>query len=144
MCSACGFPAAPGHWTDAGAQTPGDRLRLRFARLGAVNRLLAPYGLKAWDDGATPGLQLFAPGGQRELVSDLAALWAALPDLQVVVAVGTPALQGVMRLMTIDETARVVPALGAPHPSPRNAHARAEAFNRLRVALERAQEIATS
>jgi hypothetical protein len=77
MCSACGFPAAPGHWTDAGAQTPGDRLRLRFARLGAVNRILAPYGLKAWDDGATPGLQLFAPGGQRELVSDLAALWTA-------------------------------------------------------------------
>ncbi|MBY0134790.1 hypothetical protein [Paracoccus yeei] len=76
MCSACGFPAAPGHWTDAGAQTPGDRLRLRFARLGVVNRLLAPYGLKAWDDGATPGLQLFAPDGQRELVPDLAALWA--------------------------------------------------------------------
>ena len=75
MCSACGFPAAPGHWTDAGAQTPGDRLRLRFARLGVVNRLLAPYGLKAWDDGATPGLQLFAPDGQRELVPDLAALW---------------------------------------------------------------------
>jgi len=75
MCSACGFPAAPGHWTDAGAQTPGDRLRLRFARLEAVNRLLAAYGLKAWDDGVTPGLQLFAPGGQRELVPDLASLW---------------------------------------------------------------------
>ena len=41
-----------------------------------MNRLLAPYGLKAWDDGVTPGLQLFAPGGQRELVPDLAALWA--------------------------------------------------------------------
>ena len=77
MCSACGFPAAPGHWTDAGAQSPGDRLRLRFIRLTAVNRLLAPYGLKAQDDGATPGLQLFAPDGRRELVPDLEALWAA-------------------------------------------------------------------
>jgi hypothetical protein len=77
MCSACGFPAAPGHWTDAGAQSPGDRLRLRFIRLAAVNRLLAPYGLKAYDDGATPGLQLLAPDGQRELVPDLEALWAA-------------------------------------------------------------------
>ena len=49
MCSACGFPAAPGHWTDAGAQGPGDRLRLRFLRLTAVNRLLAPYRLTAYD-----------------------------------------------------------------------------------------------
>lgn len=77
MCSACGFPAKPGHWTDAGGATPGDRLRLRFIRLAAVNRLLAPYGLKAHDDGVTPGLQLFAPGGRRELVADLEALWLA-------------------------------------------------------------------
>ena len=77
MCSACGFPAAPGHWTDAGARSPGDRLRLRFIRAAAVNRLLAPYGLKAYDDGVTPGLQLLAPDGRRELVPDLEALWAA-------------------------------------------------------------------
>jgi hypothetical protein len=77
MCSACGFPAAPGHWADAGARSPGDRLRLRFQRVGAVNRLLEPYGLKAYDDGVTPGLQLFSSDGQRELVPDLEALWAA-------------------------------------------------------------------
>ena len=75
MCNACGFPAAPGHWTDAGAIGAGDRLRLRFARLAVVNRLLAPYGLSARDDGATPGLQLFAPGGEWVLVPDLDALW---------------------------------------------------------------------
>ncbi|VDC20123.1 hypothetical protein [Pseudogemmobacter humi] len=77
MCSACGFPARPGHWTDAGGATPGERLRLRLIRLAAVNRLLAAYGLSAHDDGVTPGLQLFAPGGARELVPDLDALWAA-------------------------------------------------------------------
>lgn len=76
MCSACGFPAKPGHWTDAGADTPGERVRLRFIRLASVNRLLAPWGLKAYDDGATPGLQLFAPGGARVLVDDLESLWA--------------------------------------------------------------------
>ncbi len=75
MCNACGFPAAPGHWTDAGADSAGDRLRLRFARLAVVNRLLAPYGLSARDDGVTPGLQLFAPGGEWVLVADLEALW---------------------------------------------------------------------
>ncbi|KFI30005.1 hypothetical protein CDV50_17985 [Haematobacter massiliensis] len=77
MCSACGFPAAPGHWTDAGAVTPADRLRLRFLRLATVNRLLAPYGLKAQDDGVTPGLQLFSPTGGWEIVPDLEALWKA-------------------------------------------------------------------
>jgi hypothetical protein len=75
MCSACGFPAAPGHWTDAGATSPGDKIRLRFVRLAVINRLLEAYGLKAYDDGVTPGLQLFAPGGERVLVTDLAALW---------------------------------------------------------------------
>ena len=81
MCSACGFPSRPGHWTDAGGATPSERLRLRFARVAAINRLLAPYGLKAHDDGVTPGLQLFAPGGARELVADLEALWSAAARL---------------------------------------------------------------
>ncbi|CDX51301.1 conserved hypothetical protein [Mesorhizobium plurifarium] len=75
MCSACGFPSRPGHWTDAGAVRPGSRLRLRLTRLAIVNRLLAPYRLTAYDDGATPGLQLMAPGGERVLVPDLEALW---------------------------------------------------------------------
>ena len=75
MCSACGFPAAPGHWTDAGATRPGERMRVRFTRLAIVNRLLAPYGLSAHDDGSTPGLQLFAPTGERVLVPDLEAMW---------------------------------------------------------------------
>lgn len=75
MCGACGFPSLPGHWTDAGASEPGDRLRLRFTRLAIVNRLLAPYRLSAHDDGATPGFQLMAPGGERVLVPNLEALW---------------------------------------------------------------------
>ena len=53
----------------------GSRLRLRFARLAIINRLLAPYRLTAYDDGATPGLQLMSPGGERVLVADLEALW---------------------------------------------------------------------
>lgn len=77
MCSACGFPAAPGHWTDAGAVTPGGRLRNRFARIAVVNRLLAPYHLQAHDDGAIPGLQLASRSGDHAIVPDLEALWVA-------------------------------------------------------------------
>jgi hypothetical protein len=71
----------------------------------------------------------------------LTALWTALPDLRVVVTVGTPALQGVMRLLTLDKTVRVLPVLAVPHPSPRNGHARAEALDRLRLALQRAHDL---
>ena len=47
MCSACGFPAAPGHWTDAGAQTPGDRLRYVILDDGQVRlmRMIPVAGL---------------------------------------------------------------------------------------------------
>jgi hypothetical protein len=85
VCSACGFPARPGHWTDAGATDPGGRLRLRYERLGMINRLLAPYGLRAHDDGATPGFQLMAPDGRRVLVPDLEGLWSEAARLA-----GTP------------------------------------------------------
>ncbi len=75
MCSACGYPSAPGHWTDAGASTPTDRLRNRFARLTTINRLLSPYKLKAHDDGVTPGLHLMNASGNHVLVENLEVLW---------------------------------------------------------------------
>jgi len=75
MCGACGFPSRPGHWTDAGAVSPADRLRLRYMRLGFINRLLKPYRLRAADNGFVPGFQLITQGGQRVLVQDLEMLW---------------------------------------------------------------------
>lgn len=75
MCSACGYPPAPGHWTDAGAITPGERLRNRFARMAVINRILAPYHLTARDDGVIPGLQLSSGFGASVIVANLADLW---------------------------------------------------------------------
>ena len=75
MCSACGYPPAPGHWTDAGAVTPGDRLRNRFARMAVVNRILAPFHLNARDDGVIPGIQLSSGFGASVIVADLESLW---------------------------------------------------------------------
>jgi len=81
MCSACGFPARPGHWTDAGLVTPHDRLRARLARVAVLRRVLAPYGLTAHDDGVTDGLQLSTLTGQTEIVATLEDLWIAAERL---------------------------------------------------------------
>jgi hypothetical protein len=75
MCNACGFPARPGHWTDAGLATPHDRLRARFRRAGLLRAVLKPYGLTAHDDGVTPGITLSTLSGASVIVADLADLW---------------------------------------------------------------------
>jgi hypothetical protein len=75
MCNACGFPARPGHWTDAGLTTPHDRIRARFTRAALLQRLLKPYGLTAHDDGQT-GLRLSTLSGASVMVEGLDDLWA--------------------------------------------------------------------
>lgn len=75
MCSACGFPPAVGHWTDAGGQTPTERLRIRFMRVELLNGLLKPYGLGARDLGVQPGIQVFNGMGQTKLCPTLEDAW---------------------------------------------------------------------
>ena len=75
MCNACGNPAVPGHWTEAGTLTPGDRLRARFHRAGLLDKLLRPYGLTAHDGGMVPGIQMGTLSGSQTIVPDLGALW---------------------------------------------------------------------
>ena len=76
MCNACGNPAAPGHWTEAGAATPGDRLRARFHRAALLNAVLKPYGLSAHDGGVVPGIQVGTLAGAQTIVHNLEDLWA--------------------------------------------------------------------
>ena len=75
MCSSCGYPSAPGHWTEAGAPTPGDRMRARLRRAQAASVLLRPFGLSARDDGAVPGVQLSTAFGATEIVPDFDSVW---------------------------------------------------------------------
>ncbi len=75
MCNACGHPAAPGHWTDAGANTPGDRLRARFHRATLLNSVLKPYGLSVHDGGVVPGIQVGTLSGAQTIVENLQDLW---------------------------------------------------------------------
>lgn len=82
MCRACGNPAAPGHWTDALALTPGDRLCARFHRAALLNAVLRPYGLTAHDGGLVPGIQIGTLSGAYAIVPDLGALWAEVERLR--------------------------------------------------------------
>lgn len=75
MCSSCGFPAAPGHWTDAGAFETHDRLRARFRRAQVLQAVLPKFGLTAHDSISVPGIQLSNMSGSHAMVSDLAELW---------------------------------------------------------------------
>jgi hypothetical protein len=81
MCSACGTPPVPGHWTDAGGATAADRLRIRAVRAQVLARVLAPHHLVVRDSLQVPGLTLSGVGGQQVLVADLDALWGAAARL---------------------------------------------------------------
>jgi hypothetical protein len=81
MCASCGYPAAPGHWTDAGATDPGDRIRARFRRAQVLNAVLRPYGLTAHDGGLIPGIQIATLSGSQAIVDDLDAVWVAAERL---------------------------------------------------------------
>lgn len=76
MCMACGHPQAPGHWTEAGAQTPGARLRARLRVAEMLGRLLRPFGLTVHDTHPVPGWRLADRTGRVVLVETLDQLWA--------------------------------------------------------------------
>ena len=81
MSNACGYPARAGHWTDAGLDTPHDRLRARFRRAQVLARVLHPLGLTAHDDGVTDGMVLSTLSGASVIVTDPAQLWATIERL---------------------------------------------------------------
>ncbi len=76
MCSACGYPAAPGHWTEAGAANMGERLRSRFRRADILKRVLKTYGLNVHDGGLVPGIQISNQFGVETIARDLTEVWA--------------------------------------------------------------------
>lgn len=75
MCANCGFPAAPGHWTEAGAATGPDRLRERFRRAQVLQSVLRPFGLTAHDGGLVPGIQVSTLSGNQSIVLTLEDVW---------------------------------------------------------------------
>ena len=81
MCANCGFPAAPGHWTEAGTHMTSDRMQARHLRAQLLRNILKPYGLTAHDDGATPGISISTLTGNQEIAHDLSDVWAVAERL---------------------------------------------------------------
>jgi hypothetical protein len=81
MCANCGYPARPGHWTEAGAADAHDRLRARYRREQVLKKVLAPYGLTAHDGTQVPGIQIGTLSGSQTIAGDLAEVWAVAEKL---------------------------------------------------------------
>jgi hypothetical protein len=77
LCANCGFPSAPGHWTEAGAVPGSDRVRARYRRAAVLQGVLPAYGLTVHDDTMVPGLTVSTRTGIVEMVADLSELWRA-------------------------------------------------------------------
>ncbi|MFT6105143.1 MAG: hypothetical protein ACJA1E_001572 [Paracoccaceae bacterium] len=75
MCANCGFPAAAGHWTEAGSVTATDRMRARYRRAQVLNTVLPAFGLAAHDDGQVPGIALSSSTGDSARATDLEQFW---------------------------------------------------------------------
>jgi hypothetical protein len=82
MCGACGFPAVPGHWTEAGVgDSAHDRLRARFRRAQVLRSVLRAYGLTVRESLSSPGIQVCDMGGAQLIVPDMTELWKAAERL---------------------------------------------------------------
>ena len=81
MCSVCGFPETAGHWSEAGTPGPHERVRARFIRARKLNAVLGVYGLSAYDDGVTPGIQIADRTGNVVIARDLGEVWMAAEKL---------------------------------------------------------------
>jgi len=81
VCSVCGFPQTAGHWSEAGNPGPHDRVRARFVRARKLDGVLRNYGLTAYDDGVTPGIQIADRTGNVVIAQDLREVWIAAEKL---------------------------------------------------------------
>lgn len=81
MCASCGYPARPGHWTEAGAADAHDRIRARFRRAEVLKRVLPAYGLTAHDGALVPGIQVGNLAGNQVIALDLAEVWTVAEQL---------------------------------------------------------------
>lgn len=81
MCASCGYPAAPGHWTEAGIAERSEKLRARFRRAEILKSVLKAYNLTAHDGGLVPGIQIGSLTGHQVIAENLADVWSVAEKL---------------------------------------------------------------
>ena len=109
----------------------------RRARIesGLDRRDYLRWNIIPWVDPHAAGSAVAELDGARNALHDLLT---AMPRLEGIVALGQPALTGVMRYFTLHENPCIRTVLAAPHPSPANGRHRAEQHARIVAALSRA------
>jgi hypothetical protein len=78
MCIACGFPAAQGHWTEAGTAAGPDAAKDRLAMLSALGAALAADDLKVKAANPWSGFRISTEAGRFENAQNLEEVWVAV------------------------------------------------------------------
>ncbi len=82
MCGLCGIVGNAPHWTDGLARPDAPtRRQERQARVRALNRVLAPFGLTA-SDWQAHAYVIATRTGRQEIVDNTAHLWQAAERLR--------------------------------------------------------------
>lgn len=81
MCIACAFPAAQGHWTDAGTAKGPDAVKDRLAMLSALGAALAADGLRVKAADLWSGFRISTASGRFENARNLEEAWVAAERL---------------------------------------------------------------
>lgn len=116
------------------------RLRVAFEQAGVDGGSILRWNIVPWTS-REAGRRAPRTDDLEEARPELTTLVDHLPDLRVVVTLGSTALEGWSRYLTLARQPRLIPTLAAPHPSPTNGHRREEALRRLVQALRLASSV---
>lgn len=132
-----------GFCTEDNADPTARSLAQERARAGLERADYVRWNIVPWLPVGTDGTwQSPRPSDLDEAMEPLTQVREFLPDLQLVITVGRPALHGWTRQQTVFHQ-DVVPLLAVPHQSQRNTRGREESLERWRYALSVAARMTT-
>lgn len=126
-----------GFCSEENADPTNRALRAARERAGLDQRECLKWNVVPWTPTDRDGRWATPRVGDLEAARPaLVALLSHLPELRAVITFGAPALDGLMRALTLGPPTVVVPVLAVPHPSQRNARHREESQRRIATAFE--------
>ncbi|WP_411282589.1 uracil-DNA glycosylase [Lapillicoccus sp.] len=126
-----------GFCSEENADPTNRAVRAARARAGLDQRECLKWNVMPWTPTDRDGRWAAPRVGDLEAARPaLVAILRHLPELRAVITFGAPALSGLMRALTLETPTVVVPVLGVPHPSQRNARRREESGRRIATAFD--------